>query len=149
MEIKPEEKEHAAVQGSIPEESLTTGNNIETKAETKKLIIVDFTAFNSRGERIFFNKRMDEVHFELMQHCNTTVVHKTTEYEMSVLSKVETKVEKPLEIVSILEENTINLLKARRYILKVASSVINERITKKLIKRSDDLDDIIMNDNLH
>jgi hypothetical protein len=92
---------------------------------------------------------MDEVHFELMQRCATTVVHKTTEYEMSIVSKVETKIDKPLELVSILEENTINLLKARRYILKVAKSVINERIAKKLIKRSDELDDVIMNDNLH
>ena len=126
------------------------GNLIETQAPpATKVTIVDFTAFNSRGEEIFFGKRMDEVQFELMQRCATTVVHKTTEYEMSVISKVETKLEKPLELVSVLEENTINLLKARRYILKVAKSVINERISKKLIKRSDELDDIIMNDNLH
>ena len=84
-----------------------------------------------------------------MQHCETTVVHSTIEYEVSIVNKVETKPEKPLEIVSVQEENTYNLLKARRYILKVAKSVINERISKKLTKKSDDLDDIIMNDNLH
>jgi flagellar basal body-associated protein FliL len=49
----------------------------------------------------------------------------------------------------VLEENTFNLLKARRLIIKVAKAVINEKISKKLMKKSDDLDDIIINDNLH
>lgn len=127
----------------------TAGVSIETESELTKVIIVDYTSFSSRSEKIFFGKRMNEVKLELMQHCETTVVHKTIEYDLSVISKVETKSDKPLEITSVLEENTFNLLKARRYILKVSKSVINERISKKLIKKADDLDDIIMNDNLH
>jgi flagellar basal body-associated protein FliL len=84
-----------------------------------------------------------------MQHCETTVVHKTIEYDLQILNKKEEKSDKPLEIVSVLEENTFNLLKARRLIIKVAKAVINEKISKKLMKKSDDLDDIIINDNLH
>jgi hypothetical protein len=125
------------------------GTIIPVDTELTKVIIVDYTSFSMRGEKVFFGKRMDEVKLELMLHCETTVVHKTIEYDLSVLNKIETKSDKPLEIVSVLEENTFNLLKARRLILKVAKAVINEKITKKLIKRSDDLDDIIMNDNLH
>lgn len=130
-------------------ESVAEGVKVETSAELTKVIIVDYTAFSTRSEKVFFGKRMEEVKFDLMQHCETTVVHNTIEYDVSIVNKVETKSDKPLEIVSVQEENTFNLLKARRYILKVAKSVINERISKKLTKRSDDLDDIIMNDNLH
>lgn len=122
---------------------------IPTEAEITKVIIVDFTAFDSRSEKVFFGKRMEEVKFELIQDCNTVVIHKTTEYDLSVTNKVETKIDKPAEVQSVQEENIFHLLKARRYILRVAKKVINERISKKLIKRSDDLDDIIMNDNLH
>jgi hypothetical protein len=92
---------------------------------------------------------MEEVKFELIQDCNTVVIHKTIEYDLSITNKVETKIDKPAEVQSVQEENIFHLLKARRYILRVAKKVINERISKKLIKRSDDLDDIIMNDNLH
>jgi hypothetical protein len=60
------------------------GDNIPTEVEITKVIIVDFTAFNSRSEKVFFGKRMEEVKFELLQHCNTTVIHKTTEYDLSV-----------------------------------------------------------------
>jgi len=134
---------------SETKESVAEGVKIETAAELTKVIIVDYTAFSTRSEKVFFGKRIEEVKLDLMQHCETTVVHSTIEYEVSIVNKVETKPEKPLEIVSVQEENTYNLLKARRYILKVAKSVINERISKKLTKKSDDLDDIIMNDNLH
>ena len=146
---KKDEKEAEKTEGATGTVSTATGSDIPTEVELTKVIIVDFTAFSSRSEKVFFGKRMEEVKFELMQHCETTVVHKTTEYDLSVINKVETKSDKPLEIVSVQEENTFNLLKARKYILRVAKSVINERIAKKLTKKSDDLDDIIMNDNLH
>jgi flagellar basal body-associated protein FliL len=135
MENKSEEKKEEA----IAEVQLHTPDSvIPADAELTKVIIVDFTSFSMRGERVFFGKRMEEVKLELMQHCETTVVHKKEE-----------KSDKPLEIVSVLEENTFNLLKARRLIIKVAKAVINEKISKKLMKKSDDLDDIIINDNLH
>lgn len=146
MENKQEEKKDE----TIAEVQLHTPDSvIPEDAELTKVIIVDFTSFSMRGERVFFGKRMEEVKLELMQHCETTVVHKTIEYDLQILNKKEEKSDKPLEIVSVLEENTFNLLEARRLILKVAKSVINENISKKLVKRSDDLDDIIMNDNLH
>jgi len=146
MENKQEEKKDE----TIAEVQLHTPDSvIPADAELTKVIIVDFTSFSMRGERVFFGKRMEEVKLELMQHCETTVVHKTIEYDLQILNKKEEKSDKPLEIVSVLEENTFNLLEARRLILKVAKSVINENISKKLVKRSDDLDDIIMNDNLH
>jgi hypothetical protein len=131
------------------ETSESTEEIIPTEAEITKVIIVDYTAFSSRSEKVFFGKRMDEVRFELLQDCNTAVIHKTIEYDLSVTNKVETKVEKPIEITSVQEENAYNLMKARKYILRVAKKVINEKVSKKLIKKSDDLDDIIMNDNLH
>jgi hypothetical protein len=146
MENKQEEKKDE----TIAEVQLHTPDSvIPADAELTKVIIVDFTSFSMRGERVFFGKRMEEVKLELMKHCETTVVHKTIEYDLQILNKKEEKSDKPLEIVSVLEENTFNLLEARRLILKVAKSVINENISKKLVKRSDDLDDIIMNDNLH
>lgn len=129
-------------------ETIEGSNNVPKEAEMKKVIIVDFTAFNTRGEKVFFGRSMNEVRLELMDACNTTVIHKTIEYDLSVVSKVETKVDKPIEITSKWEENTFDLLKARRKILQVSKSVINERVAKKLVKRSDDLDDIIMNDKL-
>jgi hypothetical protein len=146
MENKSEEKKEEA----IAEVQLHTSDSvIPADAELTKVIIVDFTSFSMRGERVFFGKRMEEVKLELMQHCETTVVHKTIEYDLQILNKKEEKSDKPLEIVSVLEENTFNLLKARRLIIKVAKAVINEKISKKLMKKSDDLDDIIINDNLH
>jgi|694.fasta_scaffold135832_4 hypothetical protein len=146
MENKSEEKKEEA----IAEVQLHTPDSvIPADAELTKVIIVDFTSFSMRGERVFFGKRMEEVKLELMQHCETTVVHKTIEYDLQILNKKEEKSDKPLEIVSVLEENTFNLLKARRLIIKVAKAVINEKISKKLMKKSDDLDDIIINDNLH
>jgi len=139
-EYKHEESsEKETIEGSV---------NIPKEAEIKKVIIVDFTSFNSRGERVFFGRRMDEVRLELMDACNTTVIHKTIEYDLSVVNKVETKLDKPIEITSKWEENLFDLLKARRKILQVSKNVINERVAKKLIKRSDDLDDVIMNDKL-
>jgi hypothetical protein len=134
---------------NTPEVIEAGDSDIPTEAEITKVIIVDFTAFDSRSEKVFFGKRMEEVKFELIQDCNTVVIHKTIEYDLSITNKVETKIDKPAEVQSVQEENIFHLLKARRYILRVAKKVINERISKKLIKRSDDLDDIIMNDNLH
>jgi hypothetical protein len=91
---------------------------------------------------------MDEVRFELHEGCNTVVIHKTTEYEATVISKVETEVNKVVEITSKYEENTFTLLKARRNILKVSNSVINKRTAGKLLKVSERLDDVIMHEKL-
>lgn len=129
-------------------ETIEGSKNVPNEAEIKRVIIVDYTAFNMRGEKVFFGRSMDEVRLELFEACNTAVIHKTIEYDLSVINKVETKVDKPIEITSKWEENTFALLKARRSILKVSKNVINERVAKKLVKRSDDLDDIIMNDKL-
>lgn len=116
--------------------------------ETTNVIIVDYTAFNSRAERVFFGRPMEQVLIEIKDQCDTAVVHKTIEYQLAVINKTETKLEKPIEITSKHEENLLGLIKARRYILKVSKSVINERVSKKLVKRSDDLDDVLMNDKL-
>ncbi len=113
-----------------------------------KVTIVDFTAFNSRGETTFFNKTMDEVRFELHQGCNTVVIHNTIEYELSVTSKVETEVNKVVEISSKYEENTFELLKARRRVLTVSKSVVNKKTMGKLLKISEKLDDVIMHEKL-
>ena len=121
---------------------------ITDKVETVNVIIVDFTAFNSRGESTFFNKTIDEVRFELHEGCNTVVIHKTTEYELSVIKKVETDVNKVVEITSKYEENTFELLKARRRVLTVAKSVINKKTMGKLMKVSEKLDDVIMHEKL-
>ncbi len=118
------------------------------KSDTVKVTIVDFTAFNTRGESTFFNKTMDEVRFELHEGCNTVVIHKTTEYELSVTSKVETEVNKVVEITSKYEDNTFELLKARRRILKVSKGVINKRTMGKLLKVSEKLDEVIMHEKL-
>ena len=142
-----EKKDEKVVESAIGN-NVTEGNNIPTEVELTKVIIVDFTAFNSRGEKIFFGRQLGHVKAEIMLDCETAVIHKTTEYDMSVLHKTETKIDKPVTITSKHEENILSLLKARRNILKVAKSVINERVSKKLIKRSDDLDDILMNDKL-
>jgi len=125
-----------------------TDKKITDKVETVNVIIVDFTAFNSRGESTFFNKTIDEVRFELHEGCNTVVIHKTTEYELSVIKKVETDVNKVVEITSKYEENTFELLKARRRVLTVAKSVINKKTMGKLMKVSEKLDDVIMHEKL-
>lgn len=119
-----------------------------TGQETTNVVVVDFTAFNSRAERIFLGRPIEQILLEIKDHCDTAVIHKTTEYHMAVINKVETKMEKAIEIESKHEENLLGLLKARRYILRVSKNVINERVSKKLVKRSDDLDDILVNDKL-
>jgi hypothetical protein len=121
---------------------------ITDKDEIVKVIIVDFTAFNSRGEATFFNKTMDEVRFELNEGCHTAVIHKTTEYKLSVINKVETEVNKVIELTSKYEENTFELLKARRKVVSVAKSVINKKTMGKLLKISEKLDDVILNEKL-
>jgi hypothetical protein len=120
----------------------------EKKPESAKVIIVDFTAFNVRGERIFFNKSIEEVKFELMEACNTAVIHKTIEYDLTVNNKIESELNTPVEITSKYEENTFALLKARRNIIKVSKSVVNKRTAGKLIKESERLDDIIIHEKL-
>lgn len=130
------------------EETAAPGSTVESGVELTKVIIVDYTAFNTRGEKIFFGRPLEHVKAEIMLDCETAVIHKTTEYDLSVLHKTETKIDKPVATTSKHEENLLSLLKARRYILRVAKSVVNERVAKKLIKRSDDLDDILMNDKL-
>jgi hypothetical protein len=118
------------------------------KSDIVKVTIVQFTAFNSLGETTFFNKTMDEVRFELHEGCNTVVIHKTIEYELSVTSKVETEVNKVVELTSRYEENTFDLLKARRRVLNVAKSVVNKKTMGKLLKVSEKLDDVIMHEKL-
>jgi len=118
------------------------------KSDTVKVTIVNFTAFNSRGEATFFNKTMDEVRFELHEGCNTVVIHNTIEYELWVTSKVETEVNKVVELTSKYEENTFELLKARRRVLTVAKRVVNKKTMGKLLKVSEKLDDVIMHEKL-
>jgi len=137
-----EESKEKEVIGEVSDKKSTD------KVETVNVIIVDFTAFNSRGETTFFNKTMDEVRFELHEGCNTVVIHKTTEYELSVIKKVETDVNKVVEITSKYEENTFELLKARRKVLNVAKSVLNKKTMGKLMKVSEKLDDVIMHEKL-
>ena len=119
-----------------------------TGQEITNVVLVDYTAFNSRADRVFFGRPSEQVLIEIKDQCDTAVIHKVTEYKLAVIEKTETKVDKPIEIESKHEENLLSLLKARRYILKVAKNVINERVSKKLVKRSDDLDDVLMNDKL-
>lgn len=135
------------------EQEVSTENEIllgnkKVEPETTKVTIVDFTSFGIRGEEIFFRKTSDEIRFHLLERCSTVVIHKTTEYEMIIHSKVETDVNKPVEVSSVYEENTFALLKARRYIEKVAKSVVNKRTMGKLMKESTKLDDIIMHEKL-
>jgi hypothetical protein len=122
--------------------------NINAQLELTNVIIVDFTAFSSRAEKVFFGRPMEHIILEIKQECDTAVIHKTTEYDLGIVNKTENVIDKPIEIISKHEENLLTLLKVRRYILRVAKNVINERVAKKLIKRSDDLDDILMNDKL-
>lgn len=116
--------------------------------ETTNVVVVDYTAFSSRAEKVFFGRPVEQILLEIKDQCDTAVVHKTIEYQLAVINKTETKMDKPIEITSKHEENLLALLKCRRYLLKVSKNVINERVSKKLVKRSDDLDDILMNDKL-
>jgi hypothetical protein len=137
MEEKTEHKDEKAVT-----EKTVTGQ------ETTNVVVVDYTAFSSRAEKVFFGRPVEQILLEIKDQCDTAVVHKTIEYHLAVINKIETKMDKPIEITSKHEENLLSLLKCRRYLLRVAKNVINERVSKKLIKRSDDLDDILMNDKL-
>ena len=112
------------------------------------VIVVDFTSFNVRGEQVFFNKTMDEVRFELMEKCNTTVIHKTNEYDMAIMSQKETIENKTIVVETQFEQNVFSLIKVRRNLLGLSKSVINEATSLKLKKASDDLDEILMNDKL-
>ena len=118
------------------------------KTETVKVTIVDFTAFSTRGETVFFNKTMEQIRFELFEQCNTVVIHKTVEYETTVTGKTETQVNKVVQSESTYEENTFELLRARRTILKIAKIVNNKKTMGKLLKVSEKLDDIIINEKL-
>ncbi len=133
-------------------DGLTDGVNdgVEIKPEPKtvKVIIVDSTSFSIRSEIVFFGKRMEEIEFELLDRCKTTVIHKIKEYDLQVLNEVETEVNQPVETISKTGENTLMLLEVRRDIIKVAKSVLSKKAKKRLLKKSDDLDAIIINEKL-
>lgn len=118
------------------------------KDEKVKITVVDFTAFNVRAEETFFKKTMDEIRFELSERCNTVVIHKTIEYDVLVVNKVETEVNKVVEVVSKFEENIFALLKARRNIIQVSKNVVNKKTSEKLMKQSEKLDDLILHEKL-
>lgn len=126
------------VQESIQPENIKTVN----------IIIVDFTAFNVRGEKVFFDKRIDEVKFELMDACKTTVIHKIKEYQTQLISENETIVEKPIKVFGSVEENTMTLLQVRRDLLRLAKIVNSKKTRDKLIKKYKDLDTLIMKEKL-
>ena len=123
-------------------------NEKTDKQEEVMAIVADFTSFNSRGEKVFFGRTEEQTLMEIKDSCDTAVIHKLTVYRLKIAEKSEKKIDKPIEITSKHEENLLSLLKARRHILSVSKSVINERVSKKLVKRSDDLDDILVNDKL-
>jgi hypothetical protein len=72
-----------------------------------KLTVIEFTAFNSDGEKFFISDLSDEkgngkiiikdnettvedATKSLENVCNTVVIHKITEYDLAVVGKVET-----------------------------------------------------------
>jgi hypothetical protein len=88
--------------------------------EKLRLIIIEFTAFSSKGERLFLtditdkdsadkvivkDKTLQDAKDELEEMCNSVVYHKTIEYELSVDSKVETVLDPPFEIKAKHEKN--------------------------------------------
>lgn len=127
-------------------------NIVEEKKEpelnTVKVIIVDSTSFSVRKEDVFFNKRMEEVEFELLDRCKTTIIHRIKEYVMNVLSESEKEVNQTVDSVSKIDENTLALLEVRRDIIKVAKSLISKRAKKRLLKKSSEIDAIIINEKL-
>lgn len=85
-----------------------------------KLTIIEFTAFNSEGEKLFIKDYSDhkgngkmilpnskssteEAIKSLEKICNTVVVHKVTEYDLNVIGKKETIFTEKFEPVKQLE----------------------------------------------
>ena len=79
-----------------------------------KLTVIEFTAFGSEGEKLFFADLSDEkgngkitikdnettvedATNSLKKLCNTVIIHKVTEYDLAVVKKVETILESKFE----------------------------------------------------
>jgi hypothetical protein len=88
--------------------------------EKMRLIIIEFTAFSSKGERLFLtditdkdsadkitvkDKTLEYAKAELEEMCHSVVYHRTVEYELSVDSKLETVLDTPFEIKPKHERN--------------------------------------------
>lgn len=68
----------------------------QSKAQTKTIVEVDFTAFNKRASRFFKDMTDEQITEELNDVCNTHIVHSKTYYSVSHQKTVQ--VEQPLNI---------------------------------------------------
>lgn len=82
--------------------------------EKLNLIIIEFTAFNKKGEKIFvtdipnreqgietkefINKKLEQAKDELEEMCHSVVYHRAIQYELSVLDKKEIHMTEAFEI---------------------------------------------------
>lgn len=88
--------------------------------ENFKLTVLEFTAFDSEGQKYFIadlsdengdgkvvirdNETTVEKTIESLKHlCNTVVIHKVTEYNLNVLDKKETILNQKFQIKNVLE----------------------------------------------
>ena len=68
------------------------------QGDKSKIIEVYYTAFNKQWRRVFFDKSMEQVVRELNTECNTTIIHETTEYDITIDAKEIKEGVKPFEI---------------------------------------------------
>ncbi len=150
LELMEEEKKEVAIAESEAKEEQATELITEKTEEVKaaKIFIVDSTSYSIRKEDVFYNKRREEVEFELLDRCKTTVIHSIKEVDLQIISENEEEVNQTLEAISKVEDNTMALLEVRRDILKIAKAVLSKRAKKRLLKKFSELDAIIMNEKL-